>query len=90
MLEAEKWIKTNEDWYPSFQPFHHGNPHDHVALLVRLYSYQDSSEWMVCVWGADDKGMEIMTTEAEAWKMFDWIDDFNSEYDLKKLGLHRA
>jgi hypothetical protein len=84
----EKWIKTNEDWYPSYRPLEYGNKLDHTALRVRCQSPNPGRvEWLVCVWGADDFGMEMWSTEEEVKFLYSIIEDFTTVAALTTMGL---
>lgn len=43
---------TSDDWYPCFKVY------DHTLVKVTCLELSDGSGWRVCVWGADDDGME--------------------------------
>lgn len=90
MKKLEKWIKTKEDWYPSYEPLKYDNPLNHVSLRVNLYGPYPDNTYLVCVWGADDKGMELITSEEEAKFLYSIIEDFTSEVALMTLGLHHV
>lgn len=69
------FVPTKEDWYPSYRV---GNPEEykhhfqyHTYLLRVNLIMLDSNTFRVCVWGADDKGME---------KDFDSLDEAISQY----------
>lgn len=47
--EGASMVPATDDWYPCF-------PHGLVA--VRWFPFLDGKGWRVCVWGADDTGME--------------------------------
>ena len=67
---VEVYKETNEDWYPCYEI------EGISEMLVRvsfLSLGHDSTEWRVCVWGADDFGMEkdFKKDEREqAWTCF--------------------
>jgi hypothetical protein len=88
----EKWILTNEDWYPSFEPNKYGNPHNHYALHVTCAeTLSHKNDWYVSVWGADDFGMESFSlSRIEALEIFKKINDFSGRLDFAKLGLVNA
>ena len=64
----EKFVTTPDDWYPTFED---------QKVRVRLYTPQaEGKKWLVCVWGADDFGMErYVDTRQEAVGLFDGIGD---------------
>lgn len=99
--KEEKWIKTNEDWYPSFRPlqksdpwstFRWNNPLNNKAVYVMMTLLTDGT-WRVAVWGADDCGMEVdlpHEIKGTAQSTFDSIKDFSTKDFLKSIGLHGA
>jgi hypothetical protein len=98
MDRKTKWIKTREDWYPSYLPRSrdNSNPIEHRAVrvsLVRLVSSKGkgSPKWRVCVWGADDFGLEKdfrLLVEAES--LFKKLKDFATKLDMLGLGMVHA
>lgn len=96
LFRQQKFIRTREDWYPSFRPnarclnpdYH--NPLPYTALRVSMMQLSDGL-WRVCVWGQDDMGMERdVKSPVTAQKIFNTIQDFATKDALKKLGLHPA
>lgn len=88
-----KWIKTDEDWYPSHRPLtkhsnpRYNNPLDHMALTVQFFPLLDSSAYRVCIWGGDDFGMELdQSSRLVALEMYELIGDFTTKRDLLDLG----
>ena len=55
-------LKDVDDLYPNYE-------RDTLEILVQDISYQDSVEWRVRVWGADDCGYDRdgFKTREEAW-----------------------
>lgn len=45
----EVMVGTVDDWYPNFEK---------CLVRVSLLQLYPSTDWRVCVWGADDCGME--------------------------------
>lgn len=82
----EKWIKTNEDWHPSYEPHKYCNALNHLALRVNFYELTDGT-YRCCVWGADDTGMDFdRESREEVLEMFDLILDFTTMQELLDLG----
>lgn len=93
-----KHIKTSEDWYPTLQALQKSpnpgsqfnNPLDHPAVWVGLLELSDG-QWRVCVWGADDFGMEKdHESYPEALDLFELIDNFTTQKELEDLGFINA
>lgn len=87
---------TNEDWYPSYslKQYYRGNSE---PLLVRVALFElPSGGWRVCVWGADDFGMERdysgEKAEESARAMFNHVIalDYVRVQDLDANGFQRA
>jgi len=58
----EFYKETNENWYPSFEGKYG------IKLLRVSHMQLSDGLYRVCVWGADDFGMEIdLADQAEAW-----------------------
>jgi hypothetical protein len=103
--KREKWIRTKEDWYPSFKAnekspawndragwFRWNNPLNHKAVYVMLSLLCDGM-WRVAVWGADDCGMEVDYPHdclGTALCVFNEIKDFATKDYLASMGLHGA
>ena len=78
-MEVRVFKNTSDQWYPSY---YLGNWYNGVqpggSMVVEVSFLQTGpadtkSDWRVCVWGADDCGMEKdfdQTKEAEAWLCF--------------------
>jgi hypothetical protein len=91
-MRKTKWIKTKEDWYPSYKPGEWGNPLQCEALRVSM-SILTTGEWRVSVWGADDHGLEKdfqEDLETEAQMLYDEISDYYTEAKLRSIGLYTA
>lgn len=82
-LLAHKYIHTKEDWYPNY-------PEDMV--LVKMYQYLPENTYRVCVWGADDLGMEQdYTSKDDAELAYNLLMNDTSREDMKNVvGLHYA
>ena len=101
-IPIEKWIKTNEDWYPSYEPKKYGNPMETKALKVRMCRLRGFVEingkrvwklleWRVCIWGADDFGMEKdVRLKSEARELFQKIKHYTTLIEMEKLGFIHA
>lgn len=48
----EKYVTASDDWYPCF-------PDNKVRVCMFLTNVKDSKFVRICVWGADDYGMEL-------------------------------
>lgn len=87
MTHKGKFIRTYEDWYPSFSPFKYGNPLDHLALWVCMYTYPDKL-YKIVVTGADDYGIEqYFTIKDQAELIYNHITDFTSFNEMVDMGL---
>lgn len=68
---------TDDDWYPCF-------PGHQVRIKVTGLT---NGTWRVCVWGADDCGMEIdVNTRMQALDIFQALPTVITKKDLKKRG----
>jgi hypothetical protein len=96
LFRQQKFIRTREDWYPSFRPnqrslnpeYH--NPLPYTALRVSMMQLLElpnkPGAWRVCVWGSDDMGMERdVKTPVTAQKLFNAIHNFTTKDDLIKM-----
>lgn len=88
MLIAERMVKTEEDWHPNFQ---------NNMLRLRLYRLNNNKGFRVCIWGADDTGMEkdfpySVTGLEHAAYTFAAIVKYQpvTRYKLKRYDLRRA
>lgn len=105
MLIEKKFIKTAEDWYPSFEPKafysdHYINPLNFHAVSVSLLILpQTKTEqrkntervYRVAVWGSDDFGMERdFTNLLTAKTVYDTVVDFTTQQHLKEMQFVRA
>lgn len=92
MTACSVFKKTSDDWYPNYITT--------CGLLLVVVTFKatgpipkDNTEWVVCVWGNDDCGMEkFFTNEKEAWTTFLAIIEMEtvSMSELTKLGLVSA
>ena len=87
--------RTQDCWYPSFrlEGFYEGKKN--IELVEVSFLRLHSGEWRVCVWGADDCGMELDFTKNErsaAQDIFLKVLSFDqvSVHDLEKLGFVRT
>ena len=58
--------QTLEEWAPSFRlcsPSYHAEYDNSKLLRVNMFCYQSKRPYLyrICVWGADDMGMELDT-----------------------------
>lgn len=98
LLKEEKFIKVNDDWYPTY-------PNHLVRFKIAMHYFEDKPDYCfvrMCVWGADDFGLEkdfesTNYEELEAkyyeWKekVFDTIPQTtNARYFEEKLGFWNA
>lgn len=75
-------MRTNDDWYPNFS--------NNTVVISPVLPLSDGT-FRVCVWGADDCGMEIdCKTHKEATKILNKIKEPVSKFDLKELGMYSA
>ena len=63
-MNLTKFLPTLDDWYPNY-PRH--------TVRCSLVQLPTTKEYRVCVWGADDTGME---------RDFESYDEAKEEYDL--------
>lgn len=90
MKISDKWIKTKEDWSPSFHPGKYGNPHNCLALHVSFYKLSDG-QYRVCVWGADDYGMDFDHNDKDVVEeIYNKVGDYTTIKDLEEMGFWRA
>ena len=87
----EKWVLTNEDWYPSVDgKIHIALNHDR-RYNQKLREYGPTFAWRVSVWGADDTGMEQSFDSLEAaQQMFKRIVDLTTKAQLFEWGFGRV
>ncbi len=89
MIVKTKWIRTKEDWSPSYAPFRNENPFSELALKIVLYSIYDSnSPYLLVIRGADDLMMEVVDTKERLIYLYNRIQDYITKKELKELGLH--
>lgn len=83
-MDRTKYVKTPQDWYPNF-------PGDTIRVRVfdlPLRRAQDAPHYRICVWGADDFGMELDSFDKEhVDAIFDRIQDNTSQEKLASWGL---
>jgi hypothetical protein len=80
------FIKTSDDWYPNY-------PGDEVRVSMSFVKKKNEQNNVVCVWGADDCGMEFWSPDRELVRskyreICSW-DNVTFE-KLEKLGLYPA
>lgn len=93
-----KWVRTTEDWYPTLEGNHTCPNTDYCNPLpdpaVRVFMTQmTTDEWRVAVWGGDDFGLEIdlpADHRYEALHLFENINDFTTQAQLKEWGFRHA
>ena len=72
-----KHVKTNEDWYPSY---------DDNTIKVN-FKHIVKNMYLISVWGDDDFGMEkYCDTRLEALEIYKKIDDYITKKQLKFMG----
>lgn len=77
----EEFRPTTDQWYPNYD----GN-----LVKVRVVEYSKGGA-MVCVWGADDFGMEIMTgTRMQAIDIYQTLPKIITIEDLESRGFIRC
>ena len=89
ILEMVKYVTTPDDWYPTFQG------QTVRVRMVRLRAYGDSLGGIrVCVWGADDFGMEMDfkgdKALSRAAEKFEVINDGITQDALRSMGFVHA
>lgn len=93
-MRVEVFKSTTDDWYPPYQL------QDREADLVQVSFIKLRPEksgqqlWRVCVWGADDMGLERdYGSEASAWTAFLQVigwPDVKQDRLIKELGFYSA
>ena len=81
-------VPTTDDWYPNYE----GNKVQ-VSIMPLIPRTEDEKLWRVCVWGADDCGMEYDTDDKhDAMVTFDMLKhrDFITKAGLLELGFNFA
>ena len=79
--DGHEFRPTTDEWYPNWP----GN-----MVHVRMCPLSDGL-FRVCVWGADDDGMEIdVSTQEEAQAIYNALPPVISKKDLKERGFYRA
>jgi hypothetical protein len=72
---------TTDQWYPNY---------DGDLVKISVYEYSKGGA-KVCVWGADDFGMEIMVgTRMQALDIFNALPKVITQEDLKLRGFVRC
>lgn len=70
-MRCDVFKRTTDQWYPSYQIERDGPMLVEVSFTQTGPYPPTSGEWRVCVWGADDCGMERdFTDESSAWTTF--------------------
>lgn len=89
----EKFIKVTDDWYPTFE-------NNTVKLILMHQVYNKTDMVRICVWGADDFGLEMDfngTSEENVLKFNEWketiydvIPEFTHIDYFRSLGFYNA
>jgi hypothetical protein len=83
LTREEKFILTSEDWYPTY-----------ATGLVRVALLRLSTgQWRVCVWGADDFGLERDLPSVErqsAKRLYGRITDYTTQAQMRAWGMVNA
>jgi hypothetical protein len=78
------YCHTSEDWYPNY-------PDNKVK--VSMHINKDRKQQVVCIWGADDCGMELWSEDKtiirKLFRKISKMKDVTKE-KLRNLGLYRA
>lgn len=101
MKPKQKMVQTEEDWYPSFYEgcewydnsleVHKTNDPNKPAHLVRVSLHKMKSGYRVCVWGADDFGLEKDIEDlTEATECYRKIKPLVKEDELRSKGFVTA
>ena len=94
LFRTDEMIETTENWYPNYNEY--GKPADNGKFVrLSLLKLPGKFGWRVCVWGADDTGVEIDYTEDEwaaAKEMFDLVKGGGpvTRADLRMMGFINA
>jgi len=94
-FRQEKWIFTVDDWHPNYNTS--GEPSQdgemvkvsliHMGRYSKKTKQMEFTGWRVCVWGADDCGMELdLETRQQGEMWFKRISNFTSKDDLLSWG----
>lgn len=89
-----KWVRTQEDWYPTTQSYANppnpdfANPRQYAAVRVDLIRFPPIDRgWKVLVQGGDDYGLEKEFTDLfEATKNYDGITQYTTKDALMRRG----
>ena len=58
-INISVYKETLDEWYPSFQIRNrHIDPEQETKLVNVSFIHLITGQWRVCVWGADDYGLE--------------------------------
>lgn len=84
---------TSDDWYPSYQlkGYHKGTKDPKMVEVSHLKL--TNGQYRVCVWGADDCGMDFDTNSGnKAFRVFMMILDWDvvTKAKLKEMGFVTA
>jgi hypothetical protein len=81
--------KTKDNWYPNYEERISGDSLVEVSFMKLYPSEEYPENYRVCIWGADDFGMEKdFVTENEAWVVFLEVIglEFVNHRELEELG----
>jgi len=71
MLNCSVFKTTSDDWYPSYKLSNWYKGVQNKKLVEVSFIRLSIGEWLVCVWGNDDYGLEKeFSTEVVAWSTF--------------------
>ncbi len=92
-MRTNVFKRTSDDWCPSYTL--EGREGNLVEVsFIKLRAHYGDTPWRVCVWGADDMGLERdYKTESEAWVVFLQVigwEDVTQERLIKELGFYGA
>lgn len=80
--KKQKYVKTNEDWYPNF---------DDDTIEVTFHHSKYDYDYRITIWGSDDFGMEkICKNRLEALELYNKIIDYITKKELMNLGFINA
>lgn len=86
--KKEKFILTDEDWYPSYT-----NNKVRVFILQYINEPIETAKWLVAVWGNDDFGLEKVFScneKVQAETLFNLICDYTTQQKLREFGMINA
>lgn len=77
LWRKSKLVTVHEDWYPT------------LGCQVEATIMRSDQGWLrVCVWGGDDFGLELDTTdERRAWRLYHRIHPFITQAKLRRWGM---